>query len=110
MVESEFLGERLVGWRDLPKSCLILGLFLLLFGFFSGLFLAAKYMPVRPDQPRLARETLPFGIRIFPEPERKTASAVQLDCLRKPLKTTVVSGQNGENSTEGGKKEQRLLS
>ena len=104
-MKSEFLGDRLATWKELPRFYLILGVFLLLFGLCSGLFLAAIYRSDTPVLPGPDTELLPFGIRISPEPERKPAPTVQVDHLRKQEPAAVVQESDGVTSVEGPEKE-----
>ncbi len=100
-VKSEFLGDRPAAWKNLPKSYLILGIFLLLFGFFSGLFLSAIYRPEKPAFRGPDKEILPVRIRIVPNPERKKAPAVQVSSVEKPVPTPIIPAENDETPVAG---------
>ncbi len=100
-VKSEFLGDGLAAWKKLPKSYLVLGLFLLLLGLFSGFFLSAVYRSDRSAFPKPDKEILPIGIRIFPEPERKRTSAVHVFPIEKPAPTTIGPEENHETPVAG---------
>jgi len=103
-VTSESLRYRLVEWMKFPKLRLILGVFLLLIGLLSGLFLAAIFMPDVSSLPRSDNQVLPIGIRIVSESGPKMADTVRPELDEKTDITTVVPKGVAETSLEDAKK------
>ena len=100
-VISQFLGDGLAVWKKLPKFYVVLGLFLLLFGLFSGFFLSAVYRSDRSVTRKPDKEIMPIGIRIIAEPERKRAPAVQVFPIEKPAPTPIAPAENQKNPVTG---------
>ena len=105
LVKSEFFSDRLAAWKDLPKSYLISGCFLLLFGLLAGFFLAAVYWSENSALPGPNNASLPVGIRICPEPQPKSAPAVQVFPIHKQDQANVVPEKKGEISVPGPENE-----